>query len=161
MIGHGLGFRVQNDANSAATSFGRIARLTCWKAGQCPAVVPRHSPRRAAARGSAAGVIARTGSSSSWLAAAKHLLEALAREPQALGGACLGAAFAQGVLDHASLELLDRRPQRHWTIELLSAGADPLGEMLRADGSSIFGQRHRALDLVFELPNVPRERVAS
>src|SRR5262245_524012 len=95
------------------------------------------------------------------LAAAKHLLEALAREPQALGRARLRTAFAQGVLDHATLELLDRRAQRHWTIELLSADADPLGQMLRADGPSILGQRHRALDLVFELSDVPGKRVAS
>src|SRR5262245_62260904 len=42
------------------------------------------------------------------LAAPKHLLETLAREPETLGGSRLGATLAEGVLDHAALELFDR-----------------------------------------------------
>ena len=59
IIGQGLGLRVQKAANSATASWGRTTRLACWYPGQCPPVLPCHSPRRARARISAGEVVAR------------------------------------------------------------------------------------------------------
>jgi hypothetical protein len=50
MSGQGLGLRVQKAANSTAASFGRMTRFAYWYGPHCPPVLPRHSPRRAAAR---------------------------------------------------------------------------------------------------------------
>src|SRR2546428_5160426 len=67
----------------------------------------------------------------SGLAAAKHLLQALTTEPEALSGARLRAAFAERVVDHPTLELLDRLVERRE----VEPGASPACRM-RSDRCS-------------------------
>jgi len=77
----------------------------------------------------------------SGLAAAKHLLQALTTEPEALSGARLRAAFAERVVDHPTLELLDRLVERRARARRLPGLPDAIGQVLGADRPAAVGER--------------------
>src|SRR5881398_2508997 len=85
---------------------------------------------------------AKTGSSG--LAAAKHLLQALTAQAEALSGARLRAAFAERVVDHPTLELLDRLVERRARARRLPGLPDAIGQGLGADRPAVVGERDGA-----------------
>src|SRR5262249_1750245 len=99
-----------------------------------------------------------------WLAlgaAPGHLLQALPREGEPLGGARLGAAFAQRLLDHAPVELLDRVVEGEGRGGARLAPPQALRELSETDRLSGVGESHRALDLVLQLAHVAREGIGA
>src|SRR5206468_8669965 len=93
----------------------------------------------------------------------QHLLEALTGEPESFRGAGLRSAFPQRVLDHPALERLDGLVER--TQRGYDGGAGPrgnaLGEMPRGERVAVVREGHRALDLVLQLADVSRPRIAA
>src|SRR5262249_59566442 len=87
----------------------------------------------------------------------QHLLQALTRQAQPLGRARLRSALAQGVVDHAPLEMLDCVVERRWCVGGGSMNPHPLGQVLGCNRLAGIGERDGALDLVFELANVARK----
>src|SRR5438445_5778864 len=77
----------------------------------------------------------------------QHLLQALARETEPLGRPRLRPALAQGVLDHAPLEMLDRVVEGRWCAGGRPVDPDPLGQLSGRDRLAGLGERDGALDL--------------
>src|SRR5262249_9531411 len=92
------------------------------------------------------------------LAAPPHLLEALSAESQTLGRARLRPALPARILDHPPLELLAGRGERRGPGGVPGC-ADAVGEMLGPDRPAVLGQRHGALDLVLQLPDIAGKRI--